>query len=190
MKKIGILAIQGDFEEHKLVLKKLGVDYKFVKEKRDFEDIHGLIIPGGESTTFRKIIRNYSLEEEIIKWRNDKKPTFGTCAGIIIMSSQILNDEEGFGYGFLDIVIERNAYGRQRESFIAEVEYNFNHRAKVAFIRAPIIRKVNKGEAIARLNGRPVGIQDENFIGITFHPEITGDIKLHEYFLKLVNSSG
>lgn len=190
MKKIGILAVQGDFEEHKLILEKLEVNYKFVKEKKDFEDVHGLIIPGGESTTFRKIIRNNNLEEEIIKWKESKKPTFGTCAGVIIMSSQILNDEEGLGYGFLDIVIERNAYGRQRESFIAEVEYDFNYRAKVAFIRAPIIRKINKGKVIARLNEHPVGIQDENFIGITFHPEITGDTKLHEYFLKLINSSG
>ncbi len=184
MKKIGILAIQGDFEEHKLILERLEQPYKLVKTREDFRDIGGLIIPGGESTTFRKIIRNNYLEEEILKWRDEGKPTLGTCAGIIIMSKEILNDEEGKGYGFLDIVIERNAYGRQRESFIAEVEYSFGHKSKVAFIRAPIIRKVNKGEILCKLDNQVVGVVDNNFIGLTFHPEITGDLELYKYFIK------
>lgn len=186
MKKVGILAIQGDFYEHKLILEKLDVPHKFVKNKDDFKDIHGLIIPGGESTTLRKIIRNNYLEDEILRWKEEKKPTLGTCAGIIIMSKKILNDEEGKGYGFLDIEVERNAYGRQKESFIAEVEYSFGYKSKVAFIRAPIIRRVNKGEIIAKLGDEVVGIKDGNFIGITFHPEITFDTKLHEFFLKLL----
>lgn len=186
-KKIGILAIQGDFEEHKLILERLEYPYKLVKNKEDFKDIHGLIIPGGESTTFRKIIKDNNLQEEILRWKEERKPTLGTCAGVIIMSKEILNDEEGKGYGFLDIVIERNAYGRQRESFIAEVEYNFGYKSKVAFIRAPIIRKVNKGEILCKLGEQIVGVIDNNFIGVTFHPEITGDLKLHEYFIKLIN---
>ncbi len=185
-KKIGILAIQGDFEEHKLILERLEQPYKLVKNKEDFNNIAGLIIPGGESTTFRKIIRNNNLEDEILRWKREGKPTLGTCAGIIIMANEILNDEEGKGVGFLDIVIERNAYGRQRESFIAEVEYSFGQKAKVAFIRAPIIKIVNRGEVIAKLNEQIVGVRDGNFIGITFHPEITGDTKLHEFFLKLI----
>jgi len=186
-KIVGILAIQGDFEEHKLIFEKLDIPYKLVKNKEDFKHISALVIPGGESTTLRKIIKNNNLEEEILRWRDEQKPTLGTCAGIILMANEILNDEEGKGYNFLDIVIERNAYGRQRESFIAEVEYSFNYKAKVAFIRAPIIRKVNKGEIIAKLNNEIVGVQYNNFIGITFHPEITGDTKLHEYFLNLLN---
>ncbi len=185
-KKIGIFAIQGDFEEHKYILERLEQPYKLVKSKEDFNDIAGLIIPGGESTTLRKVIRNNNLEEVILKWKEEGKPTLGTCAGIIIMAKEILNDEDGKGFGFLDIVIERNAYGRQRESFIAEVEYSFGGKANVAFIRAPIIRKVNRGEVIAKLNEQVVGVKDGNFIGITFHPEITGDIKLHEFFLKLI----
>ncbi len=187
--RIGILAIQGDVEEHAEILERLFVESKEVKLPEDLKDIDGLIIPGGESTTFRKLLLRSGMFDALLEF---DRPIMGTCAGIIVMARKIANEEEPHHtLGKLNIEIERNAYGRQIESFEAEVEYTFDGKARVAFIRAPRITKLlsDDVEVIAKLNGEIVGVRDGKNIGLTFHPEITGDTTAHEYFLKIVESA-
>ena len=187
--RIGILAIQGDVEEHAEILERLFVESKEVKLPEDLKNIDGLIIPGGESTTFRKLLLRSGMFDALLEF---DRPIMGTCAGIIVMARKIANEEEPHHtLGKLNIEVERNAYGRQIESFEAEVEYTFDGKARVAFIRAPRIMKLlsDDVEVIAKLNGEIVGVRDGKNIGFTFHPEITGDTTAHEYFLKIVESA-
>ena len=183
--RIGILAIQGDVQEHESILKELEVETVHVKLPSELEKTDGLIIPGGESTTFRKILLKSGLFDAILEY---DKPIMGTCAGLIVMSSEIVNEEGNIHtLKKLNISVERNAYGRQRESFIADVKYEFDGERKVAFIRAPRIVSIGEGvEVIAKLNDEIVGVRQGKNMGLTFHPEITGDTTAHEYFLKLV----
>ncbi len=184
--RIGILAIQGDVEEHEEILHRLMVETKRVKLPEDLKDVDGLIIPGGESTTFRKIMLRSGMFDALLQF---DKPIMGTCAGIIVMAKALANEEEPYHtLGKLAIEVERNAYGRQRESFEAQVEYSFDGAAKVAFIRAPKITGIlsDDVEIIARLGDEIVGVRDGKNVGLTFHPEITGDTTAHEYFLNIV----
>ncbi len=184
--RIGILAIQGDVEEHEEILHRLMVETKRVKLPEDLKDADGLIIPGGESTTFRKLLLRSGMFDALLEF---DRPIMGTCAGIIVMAKTLANEEEPHHtLGKLRIEVERNAYGRQRESFEAEVEYSFDGRARVAFIRAPKITRLlsDEVEVIARLGDEIVGVRDGKNVGLTFHPEITGDTTAHEYFLNIV----
>ncbi len=183
--KVGILAIQGDVEEHKLILSRLGVETVRVKLPMELEGTDALIIPGGESTTFRRILLKTGLFDAIKEY---DRPILGTCAGIIIMASNITNEEDNpHVLKKLNISIERNAYGRQRESFEAHVRYTFDGERNVAFIRAPrIVRIGEEVEVIAKLGDEVVGVRQGRNVGLTFHPEITGDTTAHEYFLRIV----
>jgi 5'-phosphate synthase pdxT subunit len=185
LKHIGILALQGDFEKHKAIIDKLGHQPLEVRTEIELKKCDGLIIPGGESTTFLKLIYDFKLKEPLIQYAKNH-PILATCAGLIIISKQL----KILSYptlNLIDVRIERNAYGRQKESFIDEIAINLNgHTAdyKGVFIRAPKI--VEYGPNVTVLgthNNDVVMAASENMLVCTFHPELTNDYRIHNYFL-------
>jgi len=184
---IGVLGIQGDFREHLLLLKReMGTNSMIVKKAKEIDEIDGLIIPGGESTTITKLSQKFGLLEAI---QERKIPVMGTCAGAILLSREVINHPEQYCLGLINMKIERNAYGRQRESF--EVELNSEiGRIKAVFIRAPIIREIGKEvEVLAELDGNPVLVKQGENLACTFHPELVKETKVHEYFVELVRKT-
>lgn len=181
--RVGVLGLQGDVSEHVDALSKLdGVDVVIVKKASDLKNVDKLVIPGGESTTVGKLIQKYGIDKAV-----KKIPIFGTCTGAILLARRINTGQ--FSLKLMDIEVERNAYGRQKESFEAEISIPAlgKKKFKAVFIRAPVIKKVGKGaEVLARLNGNPVLVKHGALLAATFHPELTEDTRLHEYFLKLV----
>lgn len=192
---IGVLALQGDFLEHIQALKRLGVTGVEVRLPRDLEGLDGLIIPGGESTTIGKLAEQYGLIEPIRQLAAGK-PIWGTCAGAIFLSKDIHRPQPLLR--LMDIVVERNAFGRQVDSFEADLDLpvldpagNGQSRPFHAiFIRAPLIERVGEGvEVLAKLSdGRIVAARQNNLLATSFHPELTSDDRLHRYFLNLTNS--
>lgn len=187
--KIAVLALQGDFLEHTLILRRLGVDVQEARLPRDLEDIDGLIIPGGESTTFAKLSQSYGLMDPI-RQVSERVPVWGACAGLVFMAKDVGMDQPVLG--IMDITVRRNAFGRQVDSFeadleIAELEGPPFHGV---FIRAPIVTKTGPGvKVISTLpDGRIVAVREGRLLGSSFHPELTDDTRMHEYFLKLVKS--
>ena len=184
--RIGILGFQGDFEEHKNIILQIGAEPVYVKYPDQLKHIDALILPGGESTHFARILTKYDLGESL---KGFEKPILGTCAGIILLAKKIEGGYPGFSLEKLDIKISRNAYGRQRESFEDEVLVNWNGEERVingVFIRAPRITDVGNVDVIARLrNGEIVGVRKGNVIGLTFHPELAGETFFHEKLLNL-----
>lgn len=189
---VGVLALQGAFAKHIEMLKNLNVNAKEVRYPHDLIDCDGLIIPGGESTTIMRQINYIGLEEPLRDFA-EKKPVFGTCAGLILMSKEILHDKMK-PFGWLDVIVERNAFGRQADSFRTDIELLFNvpkHRTFSAlFIRAPRIRDIGSGvKVLAKYEDEPILIEQGHHLGATFHPELTEDVLIHAHFLKLVESS-
>ena len=186
--KVGVLAIQGDFAEHIAALKRLGTDTTEVRLPRDLEGVEALIIPGGESTTFSRLMDIYDLKEPINQMACAGIPIWGTCAGMIMMASG-LTEETPTPLGLMDIQVERNAFGRQIDSFEADLEIlPLGHETfRAVFIRAPVITRVGEDvDVLARLpDGRPVAVQESNLLATSFHPELTQDFRLHRYFLSL-----
>ena len=185
--RIGVLAIQGDFSEHMAMLQRLGVEAVKVRLPQDLEDIDGIILPGGESTTLGIVGTRYGVLEAVRERLKAGLPAFGTCAGAIVLARTILESDQP-RIGVLDIVVNRNAYGRQKDSFEAPVFVPKLGEPPVrgVFIRAPIIEAVGRGvEVLAELDGKPVLVQQGNLLASTFHPELTDDTRLHEYFLRL-----
>jgi len=183
-KKIGVLALQGDFEAHQKALARLGGEAVQVRTATELEQIDGLIIPGGESSTMLKLLH---LENLIgpLKEFGRSKPIFGTCAGAILLASRVHNpDQESLG--LMDIDVERNAYGRQLDSRIVELRpEGLDGDLEAVFIRAPIIRRVGpQATVLARYNGDPVLVEQGRHIVATFHPELTGDTRIHELFMR------
>tara|TARA_Y100001970_G_scaffold210527_1_gene256835 strand:+ start:5281 stop:5874 length:594 start_codon:yes stop_codon:yes gene_type:complete len=184
---IGVLSLQGDFQEHIEILTKLQIQIIKVTSVEDLEKINGLIIPGGESTTIIKLLKTNNLFKKLKKKIQLGLPTWGTCAGAIVLAKRVsgLKLET---LSILEIDVIRNAYGRQKESFSAEVSIPKINTRKFPgiFIRAPKINKISsKISPIAKLeNGEIVGIEEKNVIVTTFHPELTHDDSLHKYFLK------
>jgi len=187
--KIGVLSLQGDFREHIEMLKKCSVNAVEVRLPEDLKGVDGLIIPGGESTAIGKLMQQYGLDREIIKKHNKGMAIYGTCAGAILLSKDIVGSSQP-RLNLLDVSIKRNDYGRQADSFESELNIDGIGKFNGIFIRAPVIEKVNNGAKIlAKLNDRPVLIQDKNILASTFHPELTGDKRVHEYFIKIVKSN-
>ena len=186
--KVGVLAVQGDFAEHIAVLKRLGVDTAEVRLPRDLEGVEALIMPGGESTTFSYLMDLYDLKKPIKKIAGAGIPIWGTCAGMIMMARE-LTDKEPTPLGLMDIQVMRNAFGRQVDSFEADLEIRpLGHDLfRAVFIRAPVISEVGEDvEVLAYLpDGRPVAVQQRNLLATAFHPELTGDTRFHQYFLSL-----
>jgi len=190
VKKVGVLALQGDFAAHAAALERAGAEPVLVREPEQFAALDGLILPGGESTTMLKLMRYEGLTESLAEFGR-RKPLFGTCAGAILMANEVSSPTQE-SLGLMDIDVERNAYGRQIDSRVAEIspEPDFERRTapgklEAVFIRAPIIRRVGEtGKVLARYQGDPVLVEQGPHLVSTFHPELTGDLRVHELFLE------
>lgn len=189
---IGVLALQGDVREHELVLDALGVQQRQVRTPPDLVGIDGLIIPGGESSVIDKLSRIFGIREPLIAAIAGGLPVLGTCAGLILLSKTVIGAIDGQQtFGGLDIAVERNAFGGQLESFETTIEMPVVGEVPVnaAFIRAPIVRDARECEVIAALpNGEIVGVRDGNCVGISFHPELLCESRVHEWWLDTVVS--
>jgi len=192
---IGIVGFQGDVSEHSDILQRLSreegmeISVRLIRKKEDLEGIDGLIIPGGESTTIYKLLKQYSIYD-LIKERIERGlPVMGTCAGVILLSRDT-GDERVEGMGALDVRINRNAYGRQINSFIDEVEIKGLGRFKAVFIRAPVIESVENAEVLSEHEGNAIMVRSGNILGMTFHPELTQDIRIHKLFTDIIGGGG
>ena len=183
--RIGILALQGAFIEHKKILEKLGVESFEIRQKKDIEgQMDGIIIPGGESTVIGKLLRELDILEDLKNMINDGMPVFGTCAGMIILADKIENDEK-VHIGTMDITVKRNAYGRQLGSFYSEENFDNIGKVPMTFIRAPYIAECGpKARAIATCNGNIVAAVQDNQMVTSFHPELNDSLLVHKYFVE------
>ena len=185
-KPVGVLSLQGDFREHLQAFERLGIPAVEVKRSVELDAVSGLVIPGGESTTIGKLSRIFELFNPIREAISSGLPVFGTCAGLIMLADSITDGIEGQEtFGGLDVVVQRNAFGNQVDSF--EVDLPFEGIAgnvHAAFIRAPLITEVGSAvHVVAKLeDGRVVGVVQGKRLGISFHPEVTGEDRIHRYF--------
>lgn len=190
--KIGVLAVQGAFIEHIEMLKRLGVAAVEVRLPKDLNGVDGLIIPGGESTTIAKLMRDWELTSLIVARAKKGMPILGTCAGMILLAGEV-SDKTVAPLGLMNMTVERNAFGRQVASFETAVPITVlgEKPFPCVFIRAPVIERVGSEVAVlARLNGGGcVAARQGNLVALAFHPELTGDTRLHEYFLDIVAKS-
>jgi 5'-phosphate synthase pdxT subunit len=190
--RIGVLAAQGAFLEHIASLQRLGVEAFPVRLPRDLTQIDGLIIPGGESTSISKLMLDYNLVAEVKNLAKKGLPVFGTCAGLILLAKDITDGNRVEPLRLMDIKVRRNAFGRQRESFEADLtipalgEKPFH----AIFIRAPLIEQINSGvKILARLDdGTIVAVREGKLLASAFHPELTDDLRFHQYFLDMVTA--
>ena len=189
-KTVGVLALQGDVREHAAVLEALGCRVVLVKKPEQLEEIQALVIPGGESTTIYKLAEIFGMLHPLRTAIKNGLPVLGTCAGLILLSSQILDPASGQeGFGGLNTTVRRNAFGNQNDSFETDLAVTgVDGLVHAAFIRAPIIESAGDGvEVIARLeDGRIVGVRQDKVIGISFHPEMVGDGRIHQLLLDLI----
>jgi pyridoxal 5'-phosphate synthase pdxT subunit len=178
--RIGVLALQGNFREHAAMLRRLGVEAVEVRKPEQLPGLDGLVVPGGESTTFLRLMRLYGLDAAI---RSFERPVFGTCAGMIVLDRDHL--------GLVDVAVERNAYGRQVASFEADLELAGQEAPlRGVFIRAPRVREVGEDvEVLAEHDGEPVLVRQGRFLVASFHPELTEDTRVHELFLDAVREA-
>ena len=190
MKRVGVLALQGDFDAHVKAVERAGAAAVEVRSAADLEDLDGLIIPGGESTTMLKLLCEENLMEPLRQFGR-RRPIFGTCAGAILLANEVSSPAQE-SLGLIDIGVERNAYGRQIDSRVSSVtpEAEFQSRTapgdmEAVFIRAPIIRRVgNAARVLARYQGDPVLVEEGRHMVATFHPELSTDRRVHELFLQ------
>ncbi len=178
--RVGVLAVQGNFREHAAMLRKLGADVVEVRKPEELTDLDGLVVPGGESTTFMRLMRLYGLDEAI---RGFQEPILGTCAGMIVLDRDHL--------GLVDLAVDRNAYGRQVASFEADLALaGEDTPLRGVFIRAPRVREAGpEVEVLAEHEGRPVLARQGRFLVASFHPELTEDARVHELFLDAVQEA-
>jgi 5'-phosphate synthase pdxT subunit len=188
--RIGVLALQGDFDAHRKRLEELGAEVVLVKKPEQLDDIDGLVIPGGESGTFLKLLGEAGFDK--LKQFVTTKPTFGTCAGAILLASEVDNPKQA-GLGAIDIGIRRNAYGRQVDSSIREGQFVQEKLSQspieMVFIRAPKIERLGPGvEVIATEGNDPVAVRQGKVMAATFHPELSDDTRVHRAFLDMVRN--
>ena len=187
--KIGILALQGAFVEHEKMLAQLGVESVELRNLEDFQkyqsSLSGLILPGGESTTMGKLLRDQQMLTPLREAILNGLPVFGTCAGLILPARQITSQEESH-LATMDILVERNAYGRQLGSFYTEADCKGVGQIPMTFIRGPIISSVGEGvEILATVDNQIVAAREKNMLVTSFHPELTNDVRLHQYFIDM-----
>ena len=188
--KVGVLALQGDFREHINSLIACGVDVAPVRRIEELNDVDALVIPGGESTTIAHLAQTFEIFVEIKTRIASGMPAYGSCAGMILLADQILDapkDQKTFGG--LDIVVRRNAFGRQVDSFESDLEFKdgFPGLLKAVFIRAPWVEKTGAGvEVLASMHTHPVAVRSKTLLATSFHPELTGDHRIHQYFVDQV----
>jgi 5'-phosphate synthase pdxT subunit len=192
--RIGVLAVQGDFAEHASMLREAGrelgrpVEVKEVRTSKDLEGLDGLIVPGGESTTIGKLLVAYGLEEPIKQAAERGLPVWGTCAGMILLARDILGGEPDGRIGLMDLAVQRNAFGRQLDSFETDLAFTgLDQPIHAVFIRAPLVERLGeRAQALAELpDGRVVAARQGNLVATAFHPELTPDTSLHRWFLGL-----
>ena len=185
--KIGVLALQGAFIEHEKALDRLGVDSFEIRQKKDLEqDFDGLILPGGESTVMGKLSRELDMYEDIVEKIKGGMPVFGTCAGLLLLAGEIENDSRQH-FATMDIVAQRNAYGRQLGSFSTEGDFKGIGKVPMRFIRAPYIKEVGEGvEVLAEVEGKIVAARENNQLVTAFHPELTTSLDIHKYFVDMI----
>ena len=192
MTKIGILALQGTFAEHEQVLKALDVETVQIRNQQDWEthaDLDGLILPGGESTVMGKLLHDLDLFEPIKTKINAGLPVFGTCAGLILLAKTIVGDQTKH-LASMDINVARNAYGRQLGSFVTNADFKGIGEIPMVFIRGPIIETIGpEVEILAQVNGAIVAAKEKHMLVTSFHPELTGDTRVHTYFLEMISQS-
>ncbi len=188
MHTIGVLALQGDYAKHAETLCRLGVRTLEIRTSKAFADIDALVIPGGESTTIGKLLARFDILTPLQMRIQGGMPVFGTCAGMILLAQNIEGSDQP-RIGVMDISVERNAYGRQIESFEADIQTSIPGIPLVrgVFIRAPRITNMGKGvHVLAKFEGAPVLVQQNNLLAASFHPELTDDVRVHQYFLSIV----
>jgi len=184
--RIGVLALQGDFEAHRKAIARTGAQVSEVRTAADLDSIDGLVIPGGESTAMLKLL-SYENLFELLRDFGSRKPIFGTCAGAILLASEVLNPEQE-SLGLMDVTIERNGYGRQVDSRIANIELD-GENSEAVFIRAPVIRRVGPGATVlATYQDAPVLVEQGKHMVSTFHPELSADDRVHRHFVGKVVS--
>lgn len=183
---VGVLSLQGDFREHLEVFTRLGIPAIAVKRRSELDQVSGLVLPGGESTTIGKLARIFDLFSPIQEAISGGLPIFGTCAGLIMLADNITDGIVGQEtFGGLDVTVQRNAFGNQLDSFEVDLEFEgVSGEVHAAFIRAPLITSVgDKAKIVSKLSdGRIVGVQQANRLGISFHPEVTNEDRIHSYF--------
>lgn len=197
MLRVGVLALQGDVREHLNSLSSLNVAVQKVRSVEELETVNALVIPGGESTTISMLAKRVGLMEPLRKFVQDKKAVYGSCAGMIMLANEILDgrkDQETIGG--LDITVRRNAFGRQVDSFETDLKIkNFEKDFRAVFIRAPWVEKIgNEVEVLAAVKTadnieHPVMVRQENLLATSFHPELTTDNRIHEYFVQMAKSA-
>jgi pyridoxal 5'-phosphate synthase pdxT subunit len=189
--RVGVFALQGDVREHLQVLKSLGVESIEVRNAEQLASCDGLIIPGGESTTISKLIDIFGLRDDLLAYIAQDNPVYGTCAGMIMLATQVLDEASGQqSLKAMDISVRRNAFGSQLDSFEASVEFA-GSPVEVAFIRAPIVERVGENvQVLSKLStGAIVAVREGNLLATSFHPELTGDSAVHEYFLGMISKT-
>ncbi|TVT26948.1 pyridoxal 5'-phosphate synthase glutaminase subunit PdxT [Salinicoccus cyprini] len=185
--KIGILALQGAFREHQRMVEACGEEAVLVKKVEMLSEIDGLILPGGESTAIRRLMDRYGFTEVL---RSSTLPMFGTCAGVILLAREVVGEETKH-LGKLDIAVERNSFGRQVDSFEAELTVEgVEERALAVFIRAPHIALAGEGvQVLSEAEGKIVAVGSDRHLGISFHPELTDSLVFHQYFMDMVKEN-
>ena len=192
MLTVGVVAVQGDFAKHVALLKKLNVSTREVRLPKDLEGLDAIIMPGGESTTFRHLFDLYGLAQPIAALASSGVPIWGTCAGMIMMASE-LEDHRPEPLGLMDVTVSRNAYGRQVDSFVIDINFPIlgSEPFHTVFIRAPAATRIGPDvEVLGSLpDGTPVALRQCNLLVTSFHPELTRDTRFHQYFLSLIEQS-
>ncbi|AJY74972.1 pyridoxal 5'-phosphate synthase glutaminase subunit PdxT [Paenibacillus beijingensis] len=188
--KIGVLALQGAVSEHIRSLEAAGAQASPVKRVEELEELDGLVIPGGESTTIGKLMRKYGFIDAVRSFSGEGKPIFGTCAGLIVLAERIEGEEEAH-LGLMDMTVSRNAFGRQRESFETDLDIKgIDEPVRAVFIRAPLINEVGpEVDVLSTYRDEIVTARQGNLLASSFHPELTDDYRLHAYFLEMAKEA-
>lgn len=183
--KIGVLAVQGAFAEHRQILEKLGVETFEIRQLQDLDqDFDGLILPGGESTVQGKLLHDLGLFEPLRERIESGFPTFGTCAGLILLAEKLSNDGHTY-FATTPVTVERNAYGRQLGSFYTEENFEGIGKIPMTFIRAPLIQRASQDvQILATVQNQIVAVRYKNQLAISFHPELNSDLRVHQYFVE------
>ena len=188
--RIGVLALQGDVREHARSLSDCGVSASLVRRASELERVDALVIPGGESTTIAKLARTFGIFDEISARIKNGMPTYGSCAGMILLANQVLDAIVGQEtFGGLDVTVRRNAFGRQVDSFESDLTFDgiTEIPVRAVFIRAPWVENVGIGVTVlAQVQGHPVAVRQGSIFATSFHPELTGDNRIHKYFVDSV----
>ena len=189
--RVGVFALQGDVREHLQLLTSLGVESIEVRNAEQLASVDGLILPGGESTTISKLIDIFGLRDDLLAYISKGKPVYGTCAGMIMLATEVLDEASGQqSLKAMDISVRRNAFGSQLDSFETSIEFA-GAPVEVAFIRAPIVERVGENvQILSQLpDGAVVAVREGNLLATSFHPELTGDSRVHEYFLGMISKT-